>query len=163
MSTHNTCFRGEIRKISAFFGWKNALSVAMYNYHIWYAIQQRAVMLCMLGKIFSRWHTEIFFFLFFARKRILTNWFMWTVYWWSSLIRVLNVSHSTKYLLKQMYRKQNLGQKYGIKCSNILALVLLSLDMPCFANSVDPNQSASELIWIYTVCHQVRQFVSIIK
>ena len=28
MSTHNTCFRGEIRKISAFFG---ALSVAMLS------------------------------------------------------------------------------------------------------------------------------------
>ena len=31
MSTHNICFRGEIRKISAFFGKKSALSVATIN------------------------------------------------------------------------------------------------------------------------------------
>ena len=37
MSTHNICFRGEIRKISAFFGIpvkKNALSVAMILVYI---------------------------------------------------------------------------------------------------------------------------------
>ena len=33
MSTHNICFRGEIRKISAFLDEKSTLSVAMENYH----------------------------------------------------------------------------------------------------------------------------------
>ena len=41
-----------------------------------------------------------------------------------------------------------------------LTLVLLNQKYPAFANSVDPDQLASEeqLIWICTVCHQVFEF-----
>ena len=38
MSTHNICFRGEIRKISAFFGWKSVLTVAMTEPFVWVGI-----------------------------------------------------------------------------------------------------------------------------
>ena len=39
MSTHNICFHGEIRKISAFSDEKNALSVAMCSF--WVALMVR--------------------------------------------------------------------------------------------------------------------------
>ena len=35
MSTHNICFRGEIRKYQHFLDEKSALSVAMYNVFLW--------------------------------------------------------------------------------------------------------------------------------
>ena len=51
----------------------------------------------------------------------------------------------------------------------MLTLVLLNLDISCFANSVDPDQLASEeanwwsqLILICTVCHSVYAFISTI-
>ena len=42
MSTHNICFRGEIRKISAFSDEKNALSVAMRHALILFISQKHA-------------------------------------------------------------------------------------------------------------------------
>ena len=43
-----------------------------------------------------------------------------------------------------------------------LTLVLLNPDIPCFANSVDPDQLRSQLIWICTVCHQECEFIAAI-
>ena len=79
MSTHNICFCGEIRKLSAFSWWKKCFiccyddcgKVAMVGSHCfpvqcwnWSSCQ----MLSSLGKIFSRQHIKIFF-LFFPENR----------------------------------------------------------------------------------------------
>ena len=80
-----------------------------------------------------------------------------------------NLCFEQKYEKYQIFLSEHfpfLVVKFSIYLNRrvFVTLVLLNPDtgMSCLANSVNPDQLASDLIWICTVCHLVCEFISTI-